>query len=257
MSIAKIIIKAVSPIPKFEKCKRFLFVSPHPDDIEVGAGSTVARLCELGKEVYYVIVTNGMLGAKDCKISSEELIEIRKKEVQESAKLLGVKEVLFLGFDDGGNYTQDDVSLELTKIYARIKPDIVFAPDPHLATECHFDHLKTGYAAANACIMSNVALLLEKYGLEATQVKGLAYYYTANPNFYFSTKKCIKKQIQALTIYKSQFEGSLDKKTSELGAIALYLRLRSKKYGLLHGKSNAEAFRVLSPFMFHCCAEKM
>ena len=41
MSLMKHILKAAVPIPKIEACERFLFVGPHPDDIEIGAGATV------------------------------------------------------------------------------------------------------------------------------------------------------------------------------------------------------------------------
>ena len=42
MSMLKWVLKAAVPIPKLESYQRFLFVGPHPDDIEIGAGATAA-----------------------------------------------------------------------------------------------------------------------------------------------------------------------------------------------------------------------
>ena len=53
MLLNRLLIKAVAPTPKIEKYKRYLFIAPHPDDIEIAVGGTVARLAREGKEVYY------------------------------------------------------------------------------------------------------------------------------------------------------------------------------------------------------------
>lgn len=255
--LSKILVKAVSPLPKFEKMQKFLFVSPHPDDIEIGAGATAAKLCGMGKEVYFVIATNGKLGAKNTSLDSDEIIKIRRQETLNSAELLGVKKVFFLDFDDGGDYTIENLAMELAKLYAKIVPDIVFAPDPHLFTECHLDHIKTGYSAANAVITAGVPMALKNEKLNAVHIKGLAFYYTAQPNYYFPTGNYVKKQLLAMSQYKSQFDGNIQDAKSEFGALGVYVKYRNRINGLLHFKGKADAFRLLSPLMYHCCAEKL
>ena len=42
---------------------RVMVVTAHPDDPEFGAGGTVAKLVKEGREVTYVIVTNGNKGS--------------------------------------------------------------------------------------------------------------------------------------------------------------------------------------------------
>ena len=51
MSILKKIILATAPLPKIESFQRFLFIGPHPDDIEIGAGATAAKLAAMGKDI--------------------------------------------------------------------------------------------------------------------------------------------------------------------------------------------------------------
>ncbi len=71
-------------------------------------------------------------------------MEIRKAEALASAKLLGVTDVTFLPFADGGMYRMEDAACELAKQIVRLRPDAVFAPDPNLISECHIDHIKRG-----------------------------------------------------------------------------------------------------------------
>ena len=44
MSISSAVIKLAAPLPKIEQFDSFLFIGPHPDDIEIGAGATAAKL---------------------------------------------------------------------------------------------------------------------------------------------------------------------------------------------------------------------
>ena len=52
MSILKLVLKAAAPLPDIEKSERYLFIGPHPDDIEIGAGATAAKLAAMGLKVY-------------------------------------------------------------------------------------------------------------------------------------------------------------------------------------------------------------
>lgn len=48
--LTKLAIKIAAPLPQLENYDRYLFIGPHPDDIEIGVGASVARLCAQGKE---------------------------------------------------------------------------------------------------------------------------------------------------------------------------------------------------------------
>ena len=93
--LKSILLKAV-PVPKIQDFERYLFVGPHPDDIEVACGATVAKLVSLGKKVTFIVCTDGRIGALDESLTSEQIVEIRRQEELESAKLLGVDDVVFL-----------------------------------------------------------------------------------------------------------------------------------------------------------------
>jgi len=83
------------------KYERVLVVSAHPDDPEFGFGATVAKLTSDGADVRYVIVTDGSQGGEDPSVPDAELTATRYEEQRAAARVLGVTEVVFLGFKDG------------------------------------------------------------------------------------------------------------------------------------------------------------
>ena len=44
MSLTRLALRFAAPVPQVESFHRYLFVGPHPDDIEIGAGATAAKL---------------------------------------------------------------------------------------------------------------------------------------------------------------------------------------------------------------------
>ena len=78
-----------------------MVITPHPDDAEFGVAGTVARWTGEGKDVIYVVCTNGDKGSNDPDVKPRELARIREKEQLAAAKLLRVREVIFLRHPDG------------------------------------------------------------------------------------------------------------------------------------------------------------
>ncbi|MDP9144630.1 MAG: PIG-L family deacetylase, partial [Actinomycetota bacterium] len=81
--------------------ERALVVAAHPDDIEFGCAGTVARWVREGAHVTYALVTNGAAGSSDPEMTRERLAELREAEARASAKVVGVDQVEFLGYEDG------------------------------------------------------------------------------------------------------------------------------------------------------------
>ena len=149
MSITKAALRFAAPLPRLERFDRFLFLGPHPDDIEIGAGATAAKLAGAGGHVTFLICTDGRYGldfAPEGK-TPEALIAIRQKEAIASAKRLGVTDVRFLPFEDGGFYAEDDLLRAIAAVIGEVQPQVLFAPDPCVDSECHVDHLCTGQCA--------------------------------------------------------------------------------------------------------------
>jgi LmbE family N-acetylglucosaminyl deacetylase len=92
-----------SPLPPLEPLpedwSRLLAIAAHPDDLEYGTSCAVARWTTLGKEVAYLMVTRGEAGIDAW--PPERTAPIREAEEVESARLVGVSSVTFLGYADG------------------------------------------------------------------------------------------------------------------------------------------------------------
>lgn len=248
MSILKLVLKAAAPLPDIEKFERYLFIGPHPDDIEIGAGATAAKVAAMGKSVCFLICLDGRYGSET--VPPEELVGIRKQEALASAKMLGVSDVRFLELSDGGFYEFDELVHGIAQIVGDFKPDVIFAPDPCVTSECHADHLNVGNAARRITYFAPYAGIMHEYGAEAAPVAALAYYMTAKANRFVKTSGYLTKQLDAIfTCHQSQFPGDSG------DAIKLYLKLRSATFGLRRLSPSAEGFRVLTQTHMHCLPE--
>src|SRR2546428_9599656 len=109
---------------------RVLIVMAHPDDAEFGAAGTVARWAREGRHVSYLILTDGNRGTADPVMTPERLAKIRHAEQRAAAAKLGVREVFFLGYEDGSLQPTLDLRREITRWIRRCPPTVVVAPAP-------------------------------------------------------------------------------------------------------------------------------
>src|SRR5437870_10235861 len=98
-----------------ETLERVMVVTAHPDDAEFRAGGTIGRLAKEGREVAYVIVTNGNKGSGDRSVTSKQLMPIREAEQRQAARVLGVGGVEFLGYEDGELEDTRDLRRDVTR----------------------------------------------------------------------------------------------------------------------------------------------
>ena len=271
MSLTSAVLRFAAPLPKIERCQRFLFIGPHPDDIEIGAGATAAKLASMGKKVCFLICMDGRFGdacadrlpeyrellAKKESSGPEErgnaLAEIRRKESLKSAEMLGVSDVRFLNLRDGGQYDQAEMLRGIAKTVSDFRPDIIFAPDPLSRSESHKDHLETGACAREIACFAPYPGIMAGYGAEnPADVQAIAYYMTARPNAFVKTSGLLPLQLRSVfDCHLSQYpEGSQEAKD-----IALYLTLRAHDFGLRSFHRTAEGFRMLTKTEMHCLPE--
>lgn len=254
MNLSKLILKAAVPAPQLENYQRYLFVGPHPDDIEIGAGATAAKLAAAGKAVCFLICTDGRFGDGSAPegVRGDRLAALRKEEARRSAAVLGVTDVRFLELCDGGFYEQKELVQKLAQVVGEFRPEVILAPDPDVTSECHADHRKVGNAVRQVAYFAPYRGIMAKYGAQTAPVQALAFYMTAKPNRFVKTKDYLALQTQAIfDCHRSQFpEGS-----AEGNSIKIYLKLRALDFGLRSGKGRAEGFRVLGVTQMHCFPE--
>jgi LmbE family N-acetylglucosaminyl deacetylase len=127
-----------------------MVVSPHPDDSEFGAAGSVAKWTGEGKEVVYVICTSGDKGTSDYNVDPKKLARTREKEQRRAAKVLGVREVVFLRHADQSLEDTPEFRKEIVRMIRLYRPDIVVSADPYWRYIWHRDHRITGQVVLDA-----------------------------------------------------------------------------------------------------------
>lgn len=140
----------LQPVP--EDWTRALAVVAHPDDLEYGAASAIARWTAQGKEVTYLLVTSGEAGIDS--LAPDECARIRQEEERASAAVVGVDTVEFLAHPDGLVEASIELRRDLAVAIRRHRPEVVVSINfretfgfPGLN---HADHRTTGIALLDA-----------------------------------------------------------------------------------------------------------
>ena len=116
--------QAPAPLtPVTEDWQRARCVVAHPDDMEFGAAAAVARWTRQGKQIVYVMVTSGEAGIDG--MEPEECRQVREREQIESARIVGVDTVEFLGFPDGTIEYGLPLRKAVAEVVRRHRPEIV------------------------------------------------------------------------------------------------------------------------------------
>jgi LmbE family N-acetylglucosaminyl deacetylase len=128
-----------------------LAIVAHPDDLEYGAASAIAKWTDAGKTVHYLLVTRGEAGLA---IPPTEAGPLREEEERASAAVVGVDVVEFLDHRDGVVEHSMRLRRDLSRVIRRHRPDVVIGtnfrdtwggPSFNMA-----DHRNVGLAALDA-----------------------------------------------------------------------------------------------------------
>lgn len=246
--MTRVKVKDMIPVPELPAMRRVLCVQAHPDDGEIGAGATVARLVQAGAEAVYLTVTDGGVGTEDASIKPPELIRTRRREEEEAARLLGVTRMIWLDFPDGGNLELSAVREKIIEAVRRVRPDLLMVMDPWLPYEAHSDHRITGLAAAEAVLLSGYPHACPQHlagGLMPHAPEAVAFYATSRPNTFIDVTATWPLKLAALKKHESQFD------PESLEMISAYLTAKAREQAAGRGFELAETFKVLSPLHLH------
>ncbi|KQP26163.1 MULTISPECIES: PIG-L deacetylase family protein [unclassified Aeromicrobium] len=138
--------------PLDEDWERALVVVAHPDDVEFGAAAAVARWTDQGKTVVYCMVTSGEAGIDA--LPPDECRTVREAEQIESARVVGVDVVEFLGFPDGVVEPTIALRAAIAEQVRRHRPDVVVTGNHHDtwggSSPNQADHIAVGRATIHA-----------------------------------------------------------------------------------------------------------
>ena len=193
-----------------------MVVIAHADDAEYGCSGTVAKLCAEGWDMTYVLCTDGSKGSTDREISEKELSKARRVEQINAGKVIGLRDVAFLGYPD--SYLEPTLSLrkDIAREIRRYKPDVVICQYPLRTLDGgwgigHPDHLAAGEAALAAVFptardhMTFPELLDE--GFEPHKVAEVWIMGHPEPDVFIDVTDHMETAVKALAEHKSQTGG--------------------------------------------------
>src|SRR5918996_1753725 len=226
---------------------RVLAVSAHPDDVEFGCAGTLAKWVDEGAEVTMCIVTDGSTGTQDQELMGTNLSKLRKEESQRAADVLGVKEVVWLDYQDGYVEYTLELRKDIARVFRQYRPHryIVMDPTPVIDDFVnHPDHRAIGQASLDVTLSAGTTpghfpeLLAE--GLEPW--RGLREVWIVGPGdrpVVVDISATIDRKIKALLAHESQVGDNA-------GEIASWIRDSAARLGKPAGHDYGESFQVIS-----------
>jgi len=223
------------------KQAQVMVVTPHPDDAEFGVAGTVARWVKEGKDVIYVVCADGDKGTSDINMKPERLVKIREQEQLAAARLLGVREVIFLRHSDQSLEDTPEFRKEIVRLIRIYRPDTVVTADPYRRYIWHRDHRIAGQVTLDAIFpyaRDHLAYpdLLEE-GLQPHKVKEVLLWAAPEDiNYRSDITNTFDTKLAALRCHKSQVGNN------QLPDLENWLKQRAKKMAEGQDFELAEAF---------------
>ncbi len=173
-----------------------LAIGPHPDDVELGCGGTLALAARQGRRVGILHLTRGERGTRGTP-------EQRLAEAEQAAAALGAVELAFLDCGDGGLRHGEPEEEALIEVLRTWRPELVLGPPRH---DRHPDHERGHRLVAAAAFYS---------GLQARGSRAMAahrpaavfsymQHHSFEPSFVVDVTTAWEAKLAALAAYRSQ-----------------------------------------------------
>jgi LmbE family N-acetylglucosaminyl deacetylase len=217
--------------------KTLMAIMAHPDDIDFGSSGSVAKWCAGGWTVYYVLATSGDKGTHG-DMTPQELAATREEEQRAAARVLGVKDVFFLGYPDGFLEVTPELRGQIVKLFRIYKPDVVLTWDGFRPSFNHFDHRNIGIAVRDAVFPAvRDHLYLPHHaeeGLPIHRVNEMLLVGSTDPNYFVAISDFVDKKVDAILSHRSQVQ------THDRDEMLKQIRSRGRRPG---GRGLVESFK--------------
>ena len=214
----------------------------HPDDVELGAGATIAKEISLGKKVGIVDLTRGELGTRGT-------AAIRDAEAKAAAASLGVLVRENLELADGFFKNDSESQMRVIEMIRTYQPEVVLC---NAIQDRHIDHGKGSSLVSDACFLSGLVKIETKNAQGAPQQAWRpkqVYHYiqweNLTPDFVVNVSGFLDQKETSILAYASQFfdPSSKDPETPISSKNFLdSVRYRAQDLGRLIGVAAAEGF---------------
>ena len=227
-----------------------LAIGAHPDDVEFGAGGTLAKWAAAGCVVHHLVCTDGSKGTWDVQADTEALVQRRRLEQRQAAQRLSgdrAGEVVFLGEVDGELESTLALRSAVAKVIRELQPQVVLGHDPWKRYRLHPDHRHAGLLACDAIVAARDPHFFKEHGIAHHRPDTLLLWEADVADHVEDVTGFVDAKLFALEAHESQFESTM-KATDDAQIEAFRQRIAARLAGLgsPHGLAAAEVFKRIS-----------
>jgi LmbE family N-acetylglucosaminyl deacetylase len=230
---------------------RVLAIGAHPDDIEFGAGATLAKWAAAGCELFHLVCTDGSKGSWDPDEDQAKLVALRQEEQRAASRALGgTGECIFLGWPDGELEAGLRQRWEVAYWIRKTRPDVVLGHDPWRRYRLHPDHRNAGFLATDGIVAARDPHFFPEQNLPHHRPGTLLLWEADAPDHVEVVDDvATESKLAALLAHASQFRSTMhiDDASSDDQVAAFRRRVQGRlaDHGSLAGATIGEAFKVM------------
>ena len=230
---------------------RALAIGAHPDDIEFGAGGTLAKWAAAGCQIVHLVCTDGSKGSWDPDQDQAELIATRQREQRAASRALGGSgECIFLGWRDGELEAGLRQRWEVAYWIRTCRPDVVLGHDPWRRYRLHPDHRNAGLLATDGIVAARDPHFFPEQSLPPHRPSTLLLWEADEPNHVEDVGGYVERKMDALLAHASQFRSTMNiedpASTEQHDAFRRRIHDRLAEHGRPAGVTHGEAFHIIT-----------
>lgn len=224
-----------------------LAIGAHPDDVEFGAGGTLAQWAAAGTEVHLLVLTDGSKGTWDVDHDLAALVATRIEEARAAAAALGQGTVHFGGFADGELASDEAVRRTVCRVVREVRPQVVLGHDPWKRYRLHPDHRHAGWATVDGVVAARDPHFFPGIGGAHHRPDMLVLFEADEPNHVEPIVAGLDTKVAALLCHRSQWRSTMDidPQSADLDAAIAAFAERVAARALDDDGSPVERFHVL------------
>lgn len=231
-----------------------LAIAAHPDDVEFGAGATLARWAAAGCVVHHLVCTDGSKGTWDPDQDLTELVAQRQREQRAANRALGgTGEVVFLGWPDGELDSGLRQRGQVAYWIRRLRPDVVVGHDPWKRYRLHPDHRHAGFLTIDGVVAARDPHFFPEQSLPHHRPSALLLFEADEPDHVEEADDdAVDRKLAALESHVSQLRSTMlvdpdsPEAEAQLAAFRDRVRDRLAEHGKLAGVPQGEAFKAIT-----------
>lgn len=225
-----------------------LAIGAHPDDVEFGAGATLAKWAADGCVVNHLVCTDGSKGSWDPDADVAALIELRQREQRAAAAALGASgECVFLGWTDGELESGLEQRGQVAYWIRRLRPAVVLGHDPWKRWRLHPDHRHAGFLAVEGVVAARDPHFFRDHDLASHRPDTILLWEADEADHAEDVAGYLPAKVNALLAHASQFvstHGIDDPNASDqVEGFRAKVESRANEDGISAGLGAAEVFK--------------